>query len=140
MKIGGTHRSTLLIKRYVIERDEDWHDWANKIPTIEFPSNWKISIIPPFGGAMARFRVSRDGKQGDVSVYLDVFDRLGSFGSPYWEVYPIDDDVGRCSMLNVGRLKRLISRGLQQLPKAGVDISDTKFEKPSEKMKRLLGV
>lgn len=64
------------------------------IPYLRFKSDWRVQIIPPFGGAVARFYVSKGDKE--VSVYLDRFDMLGYEGEPYWEAYQIKgggDDV-----------------------------------------------
>ena len=84
--------------------------WRNEIPFIKFPSDWEIQITPPFSGATVRFRV----KKGDahVSVYLDCYDRLGSCGQPYWEVYPYEGDVFRCLMDETDLLLTAIERSL----------------------------
>lgn len=70
--------------------------------------------IPPFGGALVRYRVKDTATGKTVSVYLDCYDLLGYFGSPYWEVYPCGEDVGRCHMSNVDSLLEMILVGLQQ--------------------------
>ena len=59
-------------------------------------------IIPPFAGAIVRFMIDKGDKH--VSVYLDCYDNLGCFGSPYWEIYPYEEDVYRTSMENVDDL------------------------------------
>lgn len=99
------------IDRYRIEEKEQWRQWCDKIPFIPFPDGWQIQIIPPFVGAMARFRVRLpQHKEGDsVSIYLDCFDRLGFFGEPYWEVYPYQGDTGRCPMADVKTLIEMIA-------------------------------
>ena len=84
-----------------------YRDWVDKVPFIEFPEGWAISVIPPFAGAMCRFRVLINDKQ--YSVYLDCYDRLGFFGSPYWEVCPIGDDVARFDINDVEGLIKCIS-------------------------------
>lgn len=61
-------------------------EYSAIIPTIVFPPNWGIQILPPFGGATIRFYIS-SGK-GRVSVYLDCHNALGYFNEPYWEIYP----------------------------------------------------
>jgi hypothetical protein len=105
-----------LVDRYKLEEEEQWRDWINKIPTIKFPKEWNIKIIPAFGGAMARFMVQVTDK-ASVSVYLDVYDRLGFFGSPYWEVYPVDDDCYRIPMNNTNELINIIKKSIRQLKK-----------------------
>jgi hypothetical protein len=98
-------------QRYDVEESERWHDWIAKIPAIQFDAGWLVRVIPPFTGAMVRFQV----KSGDktASVYLDVYERLGSFGAPYWEVYPIDGDVERCAMDDVAELLTLIRKAVK---------------------------
>ena len=85
--------------------------WVKDIPEISFPSWWKVKIIPPFGGALVRFIVTR-GK-AEVSVYLDGYDRLGYYGSPYWEVYPVSGDVERVYMNDVDVLLKVINKSIQ---------------------------
>ena len=99
------------LSRYELEEQEQWRDWCNKIPAINFPKEWDVTIIPPFCGAMARFRVFEKGKTQDgVSVYLDLYDRLGFFGAPYWEAYPINDNNERFAMNKTKELIDSIKR------------------------------
>lgn len=98
------------LDRYKIEDKEEWREWVKKIPAIEFDHGWKVKVIPPFAGAVARFMVEAGDKS--VSVYLDCFDALGYYGSPYWEVYPYDDDVGRCDIDDTGELLNMIRHSL----------------------------
>ena len=93
--------------RFEIEQKEQWREKITQIPFIKFPKHWGISIIPPFGGAIARFLVKKP-KGKEKSVYLDWFDRLGCCGSPYWEVYPYRGDVGRCDLNDTKELLRMI--------------------------------
>lgn len=98
-----------VINRNMVEAEEKWREWIDRIPAIRFPRNWEVQVIPPFAGVLARFRV-RHG-QDFILVYLDVFDTLGYFGGPYWEVYPsFDGDPDRCAVENVGELVRMISK------------------------------
>lgn len=97
------------IERYKIEAEEKWRESMEVIPHINFPSEWAIQIIPPFAGAIVRFRVKIPNVPGDVSIYLDFYDRLGSMGYPYWEVYPYQGDIGRCQMADVDELLRMIA-------------------------------
>lgn len=74
-----------------VEHVEKWREWCDKIPALQFDSDWNVKIIPPFGGAMARFTAKKADKH--VSVYLDVFSELGAMYDeagnpiPYYEVY-----------------------------------------------------
>ena len=82
------------LNRIIVEEEEKWTDWTNKIPALQFPEAWSIRIIPPYCGAMVRFIVN-----DTVSVYLDVYENLGFFGGqPYWEVHPYQDDIYRIAM------------------------------------------
>lgn len=69
-----------------IERVERWREICNEMPHLAFPRGWEVAIIPPFGGAVARFRV-RKGRAA-VSVYADYYERLGGWSEPHWEIYP----------------------------------------------------
>ena len=79
------------------EVEEKYRDHGDTAGLIEFPEGWKVKIIPPFGGAMGRFRVYNEDESRSVSVYMDCYDNLGYMGGkPYWEVYPtVEDDVAR---------------------------------------------
>ena len=46
------------IDRYKIEKAQDWRGWIAKIPAIQFDPGWQVQVIPPFSGALARFRVT----------------------------------------------------------------------------------
>ncbi len=98
------------IDRYKIEEEQDWRGWIEKIPAIEFDAGWKVQVIPPFSGALARFRVTVGDKT--ASVYLDGYEAIGFFGEPYWEVYPVGDDVGRCAMAATDELLSLIRQSI----------------------------
>lgn len=98
------------IERFKVEENEQWGNWIQKIPTIKFNPEWDVKIIPPFAGAFARFTIDYNGRY--TSVYLDCNDSLGCVGEPYWEVYPVGDDVGRCLMNNVDELMLLIKQSL----------------------------
>lgn len=97
-----------LIEKY--EQMMEHMKWVQEIPYISFPSDWEIAIMPPFLGAVVRFRV----KKGDaeVSIYLDCYDSLGCYGSPYWEVYPYEEDVFRCAMLDTESLLTAIGESI----------------------------
>lgn len=102
--------------RYKVEAAEGWRELIESIPPICFPTGWHVRIIPPFGGAMARFRVSLDGNRDkEASVYLDCFDRLGYMKCPYWEVYPYKGDCGRCLMADTVELIDMIAVSLSEI-------------------------
>ena len=89
-------------------------EWVNKIPFINFPSDWQIQIIPPFSGATSRFRIKKIDNEKTVSVYLDCYDHLGCFGEPYWEIYPYQDDTFRCAMNDTDALINDIEESLNE--------------------------
>ena len=84
--------------------------WSQEIPYISFPSDWEVKITPPSVGAVVRFRVQKGDAK--VSVYLDCYDNLGYVGYPYWEVYPYEEDVFRCDMLDTESLLRAIGESI----------------------------
>lgn len=86
---------TKLARNYSESFESD--KWVNEIPYLNFKEDWDVKIIPPFGGAVIRFLVTKAGKNR-VSIYLDCYSMLGSVDMPYWEVYPYDDDTFRCPM------------------------------------------
>lgn len=104
------------VERYTIEENEQWHKWVKEVPPIKFDPEWAVKIIPPFGGAMARFLVEANGNR--VSVYLDVNGSLGFMQEPYWEVYPVDGNTARCVMADTSELIRYIYKGLEGGPDA----------------------
>lgn len=60
--------------------------WAGELPFMDFPEDWEVKVIPPFGGAVVRFVVRRNDAR--VSVYFDAFAQLGATNRPYWEIHP----------------------------------------------------
>jgi hypothetical protein len=97
---------------YEYEEQMEHKKWIKEIPYIQFPADWKVQITPPFAGAVVRFRVQKDDME--VSVYLDCYDMLGCYGSPYWEVYPYEGDVFRCDMSDTESLLNAISHSLSE--------------------------
>lgn len=99
------------ISRYALEIRENWEKRMQAIPHIYFPAEWKVQVLPPFMGCLARFSVIlQDGRM--KSVFLDDDCSLGVFsgdGKPYWEVTPVGDDVARCEMNDVDQLLKLIA-------------------------------
>ena len=90
----------LMNRRLIVESEEGWREWIHNMPSLHFDRRWSVQVIPPFGGALARFYIDYKGKH--VSVYFDAFGRLGWYSDvhgnqiPYFELYPYDDgDVRR---------------------------------------------
>lgn len=91
------------ILRSRVEREENWREWCGKIPPLHFDSDWDVYIIPPFGGALTRVVVKKNGKQ--VSVYFDAYSLLGYMYNedkpiPYFEIYPSPDGEPRRYLLD----------------------------------------
>ncbi len=103
----------LVADKYHTEFDSS--NWIKKIPYINFPKSWCIKIIPPFGGAIIRFLVSKSPDEKGVSVYLDGYSLLGAWDEPYWEIYPYKEDVFRCKMNDTDELIKAISTSLRYL-------------------------
>jgi hypothetical protein len=97
---------------YEYEEMMEHRKWMKEIPYIQFPADWKVQITPPFAGAVVRFRVQKN--DAEVSIYLDCYDRLGCYGSPYWEVYPHEGDVFRCDMSDTESLLNAITHSLSE--------------------------
>lgn len=75
--------------RSAIEHQEEWTKWGDEAPWLQFPPELEVKIIPPFNGAMVRFRVRFVGGDREISVYWDCHDALGIMDKPYWEIYPV---------------------------------------------------
>ena len=87
-------KAQLYCDRIAIEYKQDWRGLIEKIPHLSFDSKWKVKIIPPFGGVMARFQIEYKNKY--LSIYLDFTNACGySAEGPYWEIYPVDNDIER---------------------------------------------
>jgi hypothetical protein len=83
----------------------EYDKWIESLPFIQFPAHWEVKVIPPFTGAIIRFRIREVNKPHEISVYFDGYDQLGSYGSPYWEIYPDTiGDVSRYSMYDTKNL------------------------------------
>ena len=109
--------TSLYISRVTLEGKEGWRGYIFTMPFIQFPAGWKVSIIPPFAGAIARFRVQLPS--GTVkSVYFDAFDRLGCMDEPYWEVHPYQGDCGRCFKDEIKELLEMIADESMPAPAA----------------------
>lgn len=94
-----------------------YSDWIEKIPSIPFKHDWKVTIIPPYAGALVRFLVEKNNKK--ISVYLDVNCNLGFVMEnnkplPYWEIYPYEGDIFRCYMNETEILVDAIERSLEE--------------------------
>jgi hypothetical protein len=100
--------------RLKIEDEQEWMNEMEHIPFLSFPPEWKVKIIPPFGDAVVRFQV-RLPSGTRKSIYLDSRNSLGFYGAdlhkptPYWEVYPVGGDVGRCDRCDTDQLMAMIA-------------------------------
>ena len=92
------------------EKKMEYEKWVKEIPYMQFPNDWKVQITPPYRGAVVRFMVRKDDME--VSIYLDCYDKLGSYDSPYWEVYPHKGDCFRCDMSDTESLLNAITESL----------------------------
>lgn len=101
----------LEMQRYAIESKEKWREICNKILSLNFKKEWNVKIIPPFGGALARFWIGY--KENHVSVYLDWYGRLGCVDVPYWELYPFEDDTKRYYLEETEELMKDIEKALE---------------------------
>jgi hypothetical protein len=118
MRDFSVEARALRMQRFEVEDKEGWHGWCDQIPAIPMKQDWEVRIVPPFMGAMARFEVRRG--VAFVSIYLDVFERLGCFGYgaepvPHWEIWPdAAGDNWRCTMADVDELVEAIEASLDR--------------------------
>lgn len=99
---------------YNYENVMESRKWMKEIPSLKFPADWEIRIIPPFAGAVVRFLAIKNGSQ--VSVYLDCYDHLGFMGYPHWEIYPDSEDNNlRFEMNDTEGLINAISKSLDSM-------------------------
>lgn len=100
-----------ITKRNEVEQEEDWDELQKLIPFLQFENHWKVKIIPPFHGAIARFTIENGDQY--VSVYLDWFNRLAYMSGPYWEVY--SRKTGECERFLLNETEQLMAYIKQQL-------------------------
>jgi hypothetical protein len=104
------------MKIYEVEAAQEYLKWRSEIPSMKFPADWFVRMIPPFGGAVVRFYASLDETLSNgVSVYLDCYDRLGFMGmKPHWEAYPINGDNVRFYLEESDKLLEAIDKELRR--------------------------
>lgn len=105
-------------ERHAVETHYEWSKWQTDVPYLTFREDWKVRVIPPFGGAVVRFLVRRDDTpEGEVvSVYLDCYGELGAMDRPYWEIYPAEDgDTDRFYMAETDELLAGIAASLDAM-------------------------
>lgn len=99
--------------RFLIEKEHEWMKWHKEVPYIQWPSDWLVKAVPPFGGAVIRYNIKHvDKPDSFVSVYLDCYDEIGCVGQPYWEIYPIGGECERYMMDETDQLIDGIKRSL----------------------------
>ena len=115
-------------RRRQVEVEEKWRELINKIPGLHFDPEWEVKIIPPFGGAMARFWIDYNGNH--VSVYLDTMSRLGwmydeknDVPIPYWELYPARRSHGDVCRYYIGEENQMMN-DIRETLEFGIDRED----------------
>jgi hypothetical protein len=97
----------------VLRKEHEWDKWLQEIPAINLPQGYGFTPLPPFQGAIARFKVTKNNHQ--VSVYLDCYNLLGFMDGPYWEIYPAKGgDTERYNMNDVEGLQKGIIESLEE--------------------------
>ncbi len=87
-----------------------------EIPQLKFPAHWLVRVIPPLRSAVVRFKIAHEENPSEqVSIYLDCYDMLGSYGEPYWELYPHGEDTFRCAMKDTDALLEAIGESLSKI-------------------------
>jgi len=98
-----------------ITKEFEYQKWIEEIPFFSLPEDFMIQVIPPFNGAVVRFRIAHKNSPNKyISVYLDCYDLLGIFGEPYWEAYPIGEDVHRVPLKDINELIEIIINELKK--------------------------
>ena len=88
---------------------------ADMIPWLSFPEDWEVKPMFPFRGAAVRFLVRKAGDESQhYSIYFDTKDQLGFMNEPYWEVYPIGDDVARWKQGEEQEMLTAIKKDIQR--------------------------
>jgi hypothetical protein len=88
--------------------------WVGDLPFLAFPADWEVQVIPPFCGAIVRFRARLRGGEKIVSVYFDGYNLLGIYDGPYWEAYPIDVDTARFVLGEEAEMMKCIDAELRR--------------------------
>jgi hypothetical protein len=105
---------TIRMKRREVEMEQGWIDVAETMPKLQFPSDWEITMMPPFSGVDVRFRVTLPSGL-TKSVFFDSRCALGNcfdfYGKPipHWEVSPVGAKAGRCEKNNITTLMEMIA-------------------------------
>ena len=95
--------------RMVLDEIDGTLDIMKIIPTLNFKEEWNVQVLPNFSGSFANFRVN-----SNISVYLDVYNRLGYGNGPYWEVMDMRSmEVYRFSINDTDRMMAWIDFLLQ---------------------------
>ncbi|MDR6664011.1 hypothetical protein [Rhizobium sp. 1399] len=98
-------------ERIPLERKERWQEIASSMPYVPVRGDWKVRILPPTMGAIARFHVMRG--EAHVSVYYDEYCRLGGRDDGYWEISPdIDGNNARFGRDDANELGAAIEMSL----------------------------
>lgn len=95
----------IAVMRFMGKQSAEQRAWYDKMPRIPFPNDWDVRAVPPFGGAMVRYRIQRGG--AEVSVYMDAHDKLGCVGQPYWEIHP--NPEGECDRFLLREVDDLVA-------------------------------
>lgn len=100
---------------HYLRTQHEWDKWAKEVPYIAWPAHWLVTAVPPFAGAIIRYRIKLRRMKDFISVYLDCYDKLGFYGSPYWEIYPDENgDCHRCGINEVDELLEEIEKALER--------------------------
>lgn len=96
-------------KCYEIDDEMEYDKWMVGLPFIQWPANYLIKVIPPFGAKVIRFWLKTADTQHELSIYLDGYNYSGCMPWPHYEVYGGEvGDVSRCKWDDIEGLKRIV--------------------------------
>lgn len=87
----------------------------DKLPVINFPTEWNVRLVPAFGNVATRFVVESPHYTGAyISVFLDISNAQGCSRDPFWEIYPnVEGDISRFNIYDIRGLLDAIKESME---------------------------
>ncbi len=101
---------------YEYDSNFESRKWIKELPGFQFKPDWIVQIIPPFAGAIIRFRVKKKGLGREVSVYFDAYNNLAWASCLYWEIYPAaEESTARFALGEEDKMLEAIEASLEKV-------------------------